>query len=457
MESGGPGPGPVAPAGELRRAIGFWGAVAILVGSTIGSGIFRAPYSISLQVQDPRLILALWVAFGVISLCGALTLAELASMMPKTGGTYVYLRAAYGEPAAFVFGWLYLLAAIPSGMGALGAAFGDTLAGFLPGKPPDAFVPAVAITCVVVLSTVNILGVRSGSTVQNVFTGAKVAALLFVMGTILVCGVRWTMGVERPLSATGPVGIAAAVALVMFTYNGWVYVALVAGEVESAERRIRKVIIVGILTVIALYVGANVAYLSFMDVDAMARSEDKIIPRAIVKILLGPGAATAVGICVLASILGSLNGVILTKSRVAFALARDGLSFAPLGKCHARWATPYVSIIAQGVAAMALICWLRSFDKLISYFVLVEWLALVFAIGAVFVLRSQMPDVPRPFRTPGYPWVPLVFVVGTTLALGAIVWGKLSSGDRSPLVGLGIIAAGFPVYWIWRRSASRVR
>jgi amino acid transporter len=434
--------------GELRRDLGFWGGLSVVVGTVIGGGIFRTPATIASVLPDPLLILALWAVVGAITLCGALSLAELASLLPKTGGTYVYLRAAYGDAAAFAFGWLYLLAAIPSGFAALAAFFGELVlraCGRDPAAAPG-LVTAVAAGAVVVLSAANVLGVRFGAVVQKVFAGIKVAALLGIIAACLLSGQA------DPARLSGGEftfrGLASAVAFVMFTYNGWVYVSLVAGEVESAETRMKRILIAGTLTVIGLYLGANLSYLLVVPVAEMPGT---VVAREALIRTAGPWAGTLVMACIGASVFGALNGIVLSKARVPYALARDGLSFAFLGRCHPRFATPHVSILVLAAITVALLLWLRSFDALAAYFVVVEWFALLFAIAAVLVLRRKLPGAPRPYRVPGCPWVPLVFIVGTTLGLAAIVWSSAAKGRWEPLIGLGISLAGFPVHSLWRR------
>jgi APA family basic amino acid/polyamine antiporter len=442
----------MAPAGDLRRAIGFWGGVAIVVGSVIGSGIFRTPYEIAKVLHDPPVILGLWVLFGIVSLCGALTLAELATLLPKTGGTYVYLRAAYGDSSAFVFGWLYLLVAIPSGMAALSTVFSERLLEFFtpPATDPSMLLlRGVAIGTIVLLSLANIIGVRFGTAIQGVLTIVKVGALVSMIAVVVALG-HGDWGHVTARAPASPGGVAEAAKNVIFTYNAWVYISLVAGEVTDVERRLKGIIITGMSVIIVLYLAANVAYFYMLPVEAMA--SEQIVARRVMRDILGNGGAGVMGACIMASVFGALNGVVLTKSRVAYALSRDGLGFPALGRCHPRFATPYVSILVQGAVAIALIFWLKDFKRLTTYFVVVEWTALIFAIAAVFVLRRKIPDAPRPYRTPLYPWVPLFFVVGTTLGLAAIVWSNARNRDFAPLIGLGIALSGFPVYWIWKRK-----
>ena len=446
-----------APA-DLRRTIGFWSGIALLMGTMIGGGIFRAPASIAAALHSPGPTLLLWVAFGVVTLCGALTLAELATMMPRTGGIYVFLRAAYGDAAAFVFGWLYLLAAIPSGMAALAVIFGE-LALRVAGTPPaaDAWgIPLLAIAAIVGLSLANIAGVRSGTRIQNFFAVVKIGVLVVLIASVFALG---RGDVSRWFTAA-PAGDAAddflaAVKSILFTYNGWVYISLVAGELQAPDRHLVRVIVAGTGGVIAIYLLANLAYFYLLPVTEMAGT---VVAREAMLRVAGPVGANLLSLGILASIFGALNGVILTKSRVAFALARDGLSFALLGRAHPRFATPHASIAIQGAMAVTLVLVLRDpakplrlFDRLTAYFVMVEWLALLFAIAAVFVLRRKRPADPRPYRTWGYPWVPLIFIGGTVFGLTAVLWSSVAKGDYAPLVSLGIVAAGFPAHAVWRR------
>jgi APA family basic amino acid/polyamine antiporter len=245
------------------------------------------------------------------------------------------------------------------------------------------------------------------------------------------------------------------VASVIWAYDGWVAVSMIAGEVVGAERLMRRIIVAGMMTIVLLYVGANVGYFHAMPVEVMAR-QTAGVPQWIVGKLLGPVGSTLIGVAILCSVFGALNGNILAKPRVVYALARDGLTFSFLGRAHPRWGTPHAAILIQTAAALLLVAVLRDFDRLTTYFVVVEWCALLFAVGAVIVLRRRLPDATRPFRTPGYPWVPLLFLAGTSVGLVAIVRGEVARGvpNYSPLWGLLIAAAGFPVYFLWRRLAG---
>ena len=454
-------------AGDLKRVIGFWGGTALIIGITIGAGIFRKPYTLAKDLHDPVAILGLWTLFGVISLCGALALAELSSMLPRTGGAYVFLRAAYGDSSAFVFGWIYLLVTAPAGIGALAAFFAELLLALCGVELKDVSpwtVPAIAASTVVVLSAANLLGAKLGSAIQGVFTVIKCSALVLLIVVSLLfshgSAAHWT---DRTGATITVATLGAGVASVIWAYDGWIAVSMIAGEVVAPEKLMKRVIVVGMLAIVLLYVVANIGYLFAMPVDAMAK-ETGGVPQKIMRNVFGDKGGSLIVGFIMCSVFGALNGNILAKPRVSYALSRDGLTFGFLGQAHPRWSTPYAAILIQAVVSVILILVLRDpqkpqrlFDTLTTYFVVVEWFALLFSVGAVFVLRRRMPDADRPYRTPAYPWVPLFFEVGAALGLAAIVWSELKAGQWSPIAGLGIAAAGFPVYWLWRgrkRTAS---
>jgi len=433
----------------LHRAIGFWSGVGIVVGTTIGSGIFRVPADLARYIGDPRIILSLWVGFGLVSLCGALTLAELACLLPRTGGVYVYLRAAYGDAAAFVFGWLYLLITVPSAMGALAVFFAEMLAHVCGLDAAQA--PGIAIATILVLMAANIRGIQPGLFIQNTFALAKVGVLAALIVTVFTLG-HGDFGHLTTVASPAPTlaGLAAAVYLVMWSNSGWQSLSMVAGEMAHPTRRMTRTLVTGILTIISLYVGANLAYCYVLPVEAI--QAEPLVASKVMTLTLGQSGRMAIEFGVLASVFGALNGVMLARSRVAYALACDGLSFAIFARCHSRWATPHVAIAAQGAMAILLVLMLRQFTALTRYFATVEYLALAFAIAAVFILRRTMADAPRPYRTFGYPWVPLVFVTAAIAGVVAITVSAVLEGAFAPLIGLGITALGFPIYLLWRGS-----
>jgi APA family basic amino acid/polyamine antiporter len=440
---------------ELGRVIGFWGGVALVIGITIGSGIFRTPSTIAALVPDPRVVLGLWAAFGVATLCGALTLAELASMIPRTGGVYVYLHVAYGEAAAFVVGWLFVAVTAPAASAALATVFMEFLMNAVGAHASDTQLVLGAIATITLLAVTNVLGTRLGTAMQGGLTVVKVAALV----TIIVAAFGFGRGTfdhltPAPAAAVTAAPLARAAASVIWTYDGWMGISLIAGEIAAPERRLTRIIVVGVLGIVLLYLGANLAYIYNMAPAAMAQEKAGVAAHLMAAVA-GPVGAKLIDACIMASVLGALDANLLARPRVAYAMAREGLTFRAMGHLHPRFGTPYVAIVVQALVAVLLVLALRDFDRLTTYFVVVEWLALIFGVGSVFVLRSRMPDAPRPFRTPLYPLVPLVFVVGTSFGLGAIVWAEWTRGNRSPVIGLLIAAAGFPLHAVYRRLAAR--
>jgi amino acid transporter len=437
---------------DLRRVIGFSSGTALIIGITIGSGIFRTPPTVAGLVPDPLVIMALWVAFGLICICGALTVAELSSMLPHTGGEYVYLRQAYGDAAAFVFGWIYVLVTTPATMAALATVFAEFLLNLLRVPPDVVMVQAIGIAAIVTLTIANVLGARVGAAVSEATTVVKVAGLAaIILGAFL-----FGQGSAANLVEGSPVrgdGLARAMASVIWTYDGWIAVSIIAGEVVAPERVMKRIIITGMLAIVVLYVGANLAYLYMMPIDLLSQQKEAVA-RTVMESVAGPAGGVAIILAVMVSVFGALNGNCLARPRVAYAMARDGLTFSFLGKVHPRFATPWAAMLIQSAGAIGMMIALRDFDRLTTYFVVVEWAALIFAVAAVFVLRRRMPDAPRPFRTPAYPWVPLFFVLGTLVGVTAIVWGEIQARNYSPVYGLCIAAAGFPVHQMWRRWRS---
>ena len=437
------------PSHDLRRVIGFGGGTALIVGITIGSGIFRTPPTIAGLVPNPLVIMGLWTAFGLISICGALAVAELSTLLPQAGGVYVFLREAYGDAAAFVFGWLYVLVTTPTAVASLATVFAEFLLNLLGAPAHAATVQSIAIAAIVTLTFANVLGAQVGAAVSGVTTLVKVTALVaIILGAFLLGDGRLSHFSEAAAVQGG--GLARAVAAVIWTFDGWIAVSMIAGEVVSPERLMKRIIIVGMLVIVTLYIGANLAYLYIMPVGIMAQQKEAIA-RTVMTAIAGPAGGAVIMVAIMTSIFGALNGNLLAKPRVPYAMARDGLIFAFLGKTHPRWATPWAALVIQGAVAIIMVLVLRDYDTLITYFVVVEWAALVFAVGAVFVLRRKMAERPRPFRTPAYPWVPLCFVCGTVVGVSAIVWGQIQVGNVSPVYGLGIAAAGFPVHYLWKR------
>jgi basic amino acid/polyamine antiporter, APA family len=393
--------------------------------------------------------MALWTAFGLIGICGALVVAELSSLLPQAGGVYVFLREAYGDAAAFVFGWLYMLVTTPTAIAALATVFAEFLLNLLGVSGRGAIVQIIAVAAIVVLTLANVRGARVGAGVSEITTLVKVTALAAIILGAFLLG-RGTFSHFSESASVQRAGLSRAVASVIWTYDGWIAVSMIAGEVVAPERLMKRIIITGMLVIVTLYIGANLAYLYIMPVGLMAQQKEAIA-RTVMTAIAGPVGGAVILLAIMTSVFGALNGNLLAKPRVAYAMARDGLTFGFLGKTHERWSTPWAALLIQGAVAIVMVLVLRDFDALTTYFVVVEWAALIFAVAAVFVLRRKLSGATRPFRTPGYPLVPLVFVVGTVVGLSAIVWGEIQVGNFSPIYGLIIAAAGFPVHHLWKR------
>jgi APA family basic amino acid/polyamine antiporter len=433
---------------RLPRRLGVWSAAAILIGSTIGSGIFRVPSSVAEQAGGLGPIFALWAVGALVALAGALTLAELAAMYPRPGGLYVYLREAYGPLPAFLFGWTKLLLLQPALLGGIAMVFAGYARAFVP--LDDAGVRWVAAGLVVVLATTNYLSVAYGAAVQNLFTAAKVlalgglAVLAFALGDASA-GALGGAGVPAaaPAVSLGSLGI--ALIAVMWTYDGWADLTYMAGEVRDPGRTLPRALIGGSLLVVVVYLLVNATFLLLLPLDELAASE--LVAADAAARLFGPAGATVVAALVMVSTLGALNGTMMSGPRVFFALADDGLFFRTFAAVHPRFQTPHASIVLAAVLGVGYIS-VRSFEQLAEAFILGLWPFHVLAVGAVFLLRRTRPAAERPYRTLGYPLVPALFLVASvTMLANALVRQPLST-----LFSFGVILAGIPVFFAWRRA-----
>jgi len=446
--SGGPAPA------ALLRVLGVGSIIAIVVGTMIGSGIFIVPATVAAEVQSPLIILAVWVVGGLLSVFGALSLAELASAYSETGGLYVYLREAYGPLAGFLFGWALFLVIDSGSIAALSMAFASKyLPYFFPIGP--AAQKAVAILFILSLMTVNILGVKRGALLQNFLTTIKFAALLGVsLAVFLFAKGDWgnITAPAAPAQATGNIVGAFGLALVaaLWAYKGFETSTFNSGEARNPSRTLPVGLIAGCGLVTFLYILANVAYLYAVPAGAMARS-DRIAADAM-NAAIGPVGASVVAFVILFSILGAANGHVMTGPRVYYAMAKDGLFFRKMASVHPRFHTPYVSILVVG--AWSIILSLSgTFEQLLRYAVFGNWIFMGLAAAAVFILRRKRPDLPRPYKTLGYPVTPAVFLLAAVFVVGSALVGAFHDSSR----GLVIIALGVPAYLYWNRKRAKAR
>jgi APA family basic amino acid/polyamine antiporter len=448
-----------APApNSLTRQLGLWSAVAVLVGSTIGSGIFRSPAGVTDKLPGPFPLMSVWVAGGLFALCGALTLAELSGELPATGGMYVFIREGWGRLPAFLFGWAELVLIRAASLGAISTTFSEyflRVLGFDPAVAPYSdWVHYVAAVAIALTATFNYVGVRTSSFVLNLTTLAKYGGLLFIILLALAIGLPRTGGHFSPAAPAGSFHVAAfglALVSVLWAFDGWADLSFVAGEVRDPRRVLPRAIIIGTLAVIAIYLLANVAYLAVMPVEEIRRS--KLVAADVAQRLIGAPGVVFVAVTVMLSTFGTLNATLLTAPRVFFAMADDGLFFRPVAKVHPRFGTPYVSILLATSLGVLFVL-LRTFEQLADIFVtaIVPFYAL--AVASVFVLRRRAGYSP-PFRTPGYPVVPALFILATLFLLGNAILDPTSRWGT--LAVLGIIVAGIPVYFLTVGRSARTR
>jgi basic amino acid/polyamine antiporter, APA family len=449
-----------AAPGALPRRLGLWSAIAVVVGITIGSGIFRTPASVTNRLPGPLPLFAVWVTGGIVALCGALTLAEVAAAFPDTGGIFVFIRKSWGRLPAFLFGWAELAIIRAAAVGAIATTFAEYLLrvlGFDPAVAPyDGWVHYVAAAAIAAIAALNYVGVRWGSLIQNVTTAAKYFGLLFIVIAAIVIGIPKTGGHFTPVAPAGSFSIAPfglALVSVLWAYDGWADLAFISGEVKDPERNLPRALIWGTLAVIGIYLLANVAYLGVMPVDEIRHS--KLVAADVALRLIGPAGVTFVALTVMLSTLGTLNGSILSNPRIFFAMAADGLLFRKIAAVHPRFETPYVAIALTAVLGIIFVL-LRTFEQLADTFVTAILPFYALGVASIFVFRRRSAaDYSPPFRAPLYPIAPILFVLAT---LYLLVNAIIDPSSRWPTLAIfGVILAGVPVYYatVGRRPRSR--
>jgi amino acid transporter len=432
---------------HLPRRLGIWEAALIVIGVTIGSGIFRVPASVADTVGSPLGVAAVWIAGGVIALCGALSLAELAAAFPQPGGVFVYLREIYGPAVAFLFGWMYLFIG-PTGIAAVAVAFAEYLGTLV--HLSLVGVRLAAAGAIIIAAAASYRSVRGASALQGIATLGKVAALVAIVVAAFLLGDgsagAFAAGAPAPAEARwGGVGLGLVAAL--WAYNGMQDMLPLAGEVRDPSRSIPRALLAGTAIVVAVYLSANAAYLYVLPY-ATLRASPLVASDAMVRVVGAVGAG-AVASAVMVSTFGTVNALVLTQPRVFYAMADAGLLFRPLARVHPRFATPHVAIVAYSIVAVIGV-WARSFEQLAEAFVLGVWPFLALAVAGVLVLRRTRPELARPYRTPWYPVVPLIFVGGTLWVVGS----ALVARPLTTLAGIGLTLLGLPVYALWRRARA---
>jgi APA family basic amino acid/polyamine antiporter len=433
------------PSAQLARRLGFWSAIGIVIGVTIGSGIFRTPASIAARVPDPTLMLGVWLAGGLISLAGALSVAELAASLPHTGGWYVFLREAWGRLAGFLLGWSELILIRASATGAISTVFSEYLLrsiGYNPAIYPAA-TDYVAAAAIFGAAAVNIRGVRLGAQVAGASSVAKFGALALLVAASFALGAGAGGSAAHFTSPAGPVEggmFGLALISVLWAYDGFADVSFAGGEVRDPQRTLPRAIVTGTLAIVGIYLAANVAYLYVNPLERVAASP--LIAADTMQALFGQAGVAFVSIVVTISTFGALIAITLSAPRIFFAMAEDGLFFRAMARVHPQYGTPHVAI-ALSAALGILFVLTRTFEQLADTFVLSIWPFYGLAIAGLYRLRRTQPDLPRPYKVPGYPVVPAVFV-------GAVIYLVVNALVSDPIwttVTFAIVLAGVPVYF----------
>ena len=434
-----------APPAKLPRTLGLWSSVALVVGITIGSGIFRSPAGIAQKVPDPMLMVGLWMLGGAITLCGALSLAELAAALPETGGLYAYLREGWGRLPAFLFGWSELVLIRASALGGIAIVFGDYLLRSI-GVDPAVHATlsrALSASAIAFAAAANIRGANIGALIVGVATWMKFAALAVLVLASFALGSTHGAALDHFTPSGHSVALSAmglALVSILWAYDGWADLSFASGEVKDPGRNLPRAIILGTIAIIAIYVLTNLAYLYVSPVDAVARSP--LVAADTMLALFGRAGVALVSIFVMISSFSSLNGSMLASPRVFFAMADDGLLFPTIAKVHPRYRTPYVAIILAAVLGIALVM-SRSFERLTDTFVLAIWPFYALGVAAIYRLRRSAPELARPYRAIGYPVVPALFVI----SVAAFVVNSLVNDTTNSVITFALIGAGIPIYY----------
>jgi len=435
---------------RLPRKLGPWTGAAVVVGVIIGSGIYKVPAPIAAGTGSLTGVALVWILGGLISLFGALSIAELAAMFPDAGGPYVYLREAFGKPMAFMFGWMWLIT-MPNSWAAQAVTFADYFGSTVAFTPFEK--QLLAALLITLLSAVSYCSVSLGAWVQNLATGAKLLAL---------AGLAVALFSFAPHPAANLAGIASGhviwsglgVALVasLWAYDGWVNITPLSGEMKNPQTSLPRALIGGTLVTLAVYLIMNAAFAGALPFATLASS--KAVASDAVTAVLGSGAAAVIVALVMVSTFSSVNGSILSDPRVFYAMAEDGLFFKSVGKIHPRFQTPHVAILFSWALTMIFV-FCRDFLDLAEAYVLGIWPFLALCTIGLVVLRRRSPGLNRPYRVLGYPLVPALFVLGTLLVIGDTYYDHFHTQLLATAINLGLILAGLPIYWIWVRVTKR--
>jgi basic amino acid/polyamine antiporter, APA family len=449
----------------LLRRLTLIDSVVLVVGGIMGSAIFLTAKDVAQQVSNPAIFLGLWLAGGVISLLACFAVAELGTMYPDAGGQYVFIREAYGDIFAFLYGWSQFTVGNTGGIAALVVGFAYYLGAIVPALGPDRVLHtfalgqthwtftaehAVALAALVFVTWINVIGVKRAAILQNIATFAKYAAVItFIFFGFTIGKGSWSHFTVPnsfhwpPMSALGISLIA-----IFWAYDGWVYLGWASGEIENPQRNIPRALIAGIVIVAAAYLTMNAVYIYAMPMAQIAQEDT--VAKAAASQLFFPAAGFWLSAVIALSALGATSPAVLGGARIYYAMANDGLFFRKMATVHPRWRTPVFSLLVQG-AWGAMLALSGRYDQLFTFSMFAMVGGYAMAVFSVFILRRTQPDMPRPYRCTGYPWVPALYV------LVAVAWAINAAVQRpwETLGGLGIILLGVPLYWYWKRHARK--
>jgi APA family basic amino acid/polyamine antiporter len=439
---------------SFRRALGPFDATMLVVGGIIGGGIFINPHVVAQRLSSGGLVLAAWVVGGAVALAGAFAFAELASLFPATGGEYVYLKEAYHPSVAFLFGWASLLMIQGGGLAAVAITFAQYAVRLTGGHPGT--VTPLAVASIVLVAGINYAGVKPGSVLLNLLVLAKLAAL-----GVLIAGGLWLghrhggppAASGAPAGGSGLLAFGAALVPILFTYGGWQSANIVSEEMRDSRRTLPKALVAGTLIVIAVYVLANVVYLSALTRGGLAATPTPAADA--VQAIFGPGADRLIAAAITVSAFGFLDLTLLAPTRIYYAMAKDGLFFDSLARLHPRFQTPGLAILLQAAWGIVLVL-TGTFAELVDSVVFGDGIFFGLTGTAIFIFRRRIPLASREagaFRTPGYPLVPALFVAAFWCAVASTVL----TNPRRSAIGILLLATGVPVYFFYarRRKASR--
>jgi APA family basic amino acid/polyamine antiporter len=436
----------------LVRRLGLWSSIGIVIGITIGGGIFRTPAGIAARVPEPVMMLSVWILGGLIVLCGALAFAELAASMPETGGMYVYLREGWGRPYAFLYGWAQAVLIRAAALGGISSVFGEyflRVFGFDPAVYPN-WADYLAAAAIAFAAAVNILGVQLGAFFVGLSTITKFGALAaLVLFSLLLgggSGASWAhLGATGAPVQPGLYGL--ALISVLWAYDGFADLSFASGEVKDPQRNLPRAIILGTLAIIVIYVSANVAYLYMNPIEKVQNS--RLVAADTMGLLFGQAGTAFISVVVMISTFGSLMGSMLASPRIFFAMADDRLFFKPIAAVHPRFKTPYIAILFACVLGIAMVM-TQTFEQLTDTFVLAMWPFYGLSVAALYRLRAAQPRLHRPYKVVGYPVVPAIFVAAAIY----LVTNALITDPKWTTITFAVVLAGLPVYYALFRTRA---